>query len=634
MPITSIPYQPATSQLLAAYRPVVFQVQATRTDGAAQPPYVSCDIYIADLYYKSVIRTAPETITSEYTIFQFDISDALQEYLQPDLATLNNNNVLQAPHMSGKVFCRFRSSGLDVDGFTVEEGTKPVQGTKFTAPIPGSGTQSNTFFAINSSLQHEDNQNLAVHLNAYKTGAWANNAFPLTHRNRYFFCNNDSDHFPFIYSGDCLATDIILSYRLRGQTSFQEATAQDLNVCEGIEFITQVTGNRVDVSLDDPIPDGQSVLVQYKRQSDSVWIDVGTFTTQDFGFNVNGDDIAGDYDIRVIHFCTPCLSAEPETGTFTLDGEEINLAWRGINPFCVQQTLDQPVYIKLELRNPTEDQVYFPNSDDPATLTMIFKSDLFCLFFSDANLLNPLFVNQNDLSVYVKQRSEIGATNTFGDSYREVETLLHYTVDANGTEVYLGNVITDQQFQSFPPLSPATSDTDNFYTPYPTPALSGGNTGQKGFTTLQEYNTDTNLPTGNTKPNNTGDPDYAPPVNDSTTCPGGPDATTLSYTESLNISKVQLNYNGTTNIYGETEADTNAGGYTYVLPLPRNTPVTISIKAKTLDMGNISGYVKCKITYYDSGGNLQSFEANIPNDIETTLPASFSNISNITISNY
>lgn len=638
MPIISIPYQPATSQLLAAYRPVVFKVQATRTDGSAQPPYVSCDIYIADMYYKSVIRTAPETIANEYSIFQFDISDALQEYLQPDLATLNNDNLLQAPHMSAKVFCRFRSSGIDSNGFTVEEGTKPVQGTKFTSPASGTGTQSNTFFAINAALQHEDNQNLAVHLNAYKQGTWAANAYPLTHRNRYFFCNDDSDHFPFIYSGDCLQTDIILNYRLKGQTSFSQVTATDINVCTGIGFTPTVTGNRVDVHLDTAIPVGQSVLVQYKKQSDSVWIDAGTYTTQDFSFNVNGSELAGDYDIRVILFCTPCLSSDPEVGTFTLSGEEINLAWRGIVPFCVQQTFPSPIYISLEIRDETTEDDYFPDNINPTDRTFRTHGKLFAKFFSDLAMLNPVTITQTGLKIYVKSkqiRAVFDGTYNFNN---EFEGVLTFTENVAGTEVQLGvvdvnTVLNFEHYDPYPTI--ATTDYSTYeYTPYPTIELAGGNTGQLGYATLEEYNTDTNIPTGNYKNNDVGDPDYIAPTTNETLCPSGPDVTTVTYGYSLNVSKVQLNYNTTENLYSTPVAGTSGGGWVYVLPLPKNTPTTVSVKAKTLDSGNTNGYVKARVGYYDSGGNYQTFEWNIPNDIETTIPGTFSNIVNVNISNY
>lgn len=45
------------------------------------------------------------------------------------------------------------------------------------------------------------------------------------------------------------------------------------------------------------------------------------------------------------------------------------------------------------------------------------------------------------------------------------------------------------------------------------------NTGIKIVLTLKEVNEDTLVPTGNTKPNNSDDPDYIPPSTDLTSCP-------------------------------------------------------------------------------------------------------------------
>jgi hypothetical protein len=636
MPINSVPYQPSTGQLLAAYRPIVFQVQATATGGGALPPYAVCDIYIADIYYKSIIRTAAESTTDIYSIYQFDISDALQEYLQPDIATLNNNNVLQAPHMSAKVFCRFRTSDVDADGFTVEEPTKPVQGTKNTDPVAGTGTQSNTFFVINSALQHEDNQNLLLHLTAYKQGIWANNAFPLTHRNKYYFCDNDSDHFPMIFTGDCISADLLLNYRLKGQTSFQVATAQDINACAGITFVTEVTGNRVDVSLDEAVPADQSVLVQYKKQADSVWIDAGTFTTQDFFFNINGDDIAGDYDIRIIHFCTPCLSSDPELGTFTLDGSSVNLAWRGINPFCVVQTFETPIYIQLEIRNPDTATTDYPDSENPESRTTITSGELWAKFFSDSALLNPLTVNQNGLKVFIKTRATNNNTYTYGSSNNIIESVNTYIVNAAGTEVLLGNVNTQlisESYNPYPTVESSSNSTYVFFLYPDTEILVGGNTGFKGYSTLQEYNTDTNIPTGNTKPNDSGDPDYIAPVSDTTTCPNGPDVSTVSYGYGLEVFGVRI-YVGPYTFISNSVSNTTSGGWNFCFPVPKNTNTNIAVRGRTLDSGNTTGHFKCRVSYIDGGGNYQSAEFNIDHNIDTYLPQTFQNITNINVSNY
>jgi hypothetical protein len=624
MPVTSITYQPATGQLIAAYRPIVFKVQATATGGGVTPPFVVCDIYLADVYYKSLIRTAPDSIESTYSVFQFNISDALQEYLAADLATINNNDILKAPHTSAKVFCRFRSSDVDSDGFTVEEPTVPVQGTKFESPVAGTGTQSNTFFAINSALQHEDNQNLALHLAAYKQGAWASNAFPLTHRNRYYFCNNDSDHFPMIFTGDCVSADILLHYRLKGETSFTQVTAQDVNVCPAIGFTPSVTGNRVDVHMDTALPTGQTIMAQYKKQADSVWITAGNYANQDFFFYVNGDNIAGDYDIRVITFCTPCLSSDPETDTFTLSGSVINVAWRGIDPFCVQQTLPQTIYYQLELRNPVTDTIYFPNNIDPLEKTDTTTQELYAKFYSDSNLLNPLSLTIDGLKVYVKKQTDVNFSPV--TNHWVTETVNTYIVDVNGDEVKLADVITQQNSESYNPIG--FSSFSYTYSPYPGNELVGGNTGEKGYTTLQEYNTTTNIPTGNTKPNDSGDPDYIAPIPDTASCPNGPNITSVRYDDSMEVFGVRVYYNDTSVLrhISPYSANTYGGGWEYVYDVPKNTNITVSVRARAFEPGFI---IKVRVLFINSNGDEQYNDFQVPNNIDTMLPGMWTNIKEV-----
>lgn len=643
MPVTSISYQPATGQLIAAYRPIVLKVNATATGGGAVPPFVVCDIYINDVYYKSIIRTAAESLQTTYSVFQFDISDALQESLQADLATINNNNLLQAPHMSGKVFCRFRSSDIDGDGFTIEEGTKPVQGTKFTSPVAGTGTQSNSFFVINTALQHEDNQNLALHLDAYKQGIWAPNAFPLTHRNRYYFCNNDSDHYPLIFIGDCVNADIILNYRLKSQMSFHTATAQDINICAAITFSTAVTGNQISVHLNSSLATGHYVLVQYKKQSDSVWITAGSYTTQDLSFSVNGSDIAGDYDIRVIHFCTACLSSDPATGTFTLAGTVTTLGWRGVNPFCVQGSVPGTIYIVLDLRNETVEETYFPNNVDPLNKTTTTNREIYAKFFSDANHLNPLSVVQNGLKVHVKNISNYTDFDGANFFVKQVESVTTYTGNANGVEMLLGTVNLSTFYENYGPYPTVVSyggkvDVIADFTPYPTHLLIAGGLGLEGYNTLEEYNLVTNVPTGNYKPNDIGDPDYIAPFA-ADVCQVGPDVSTITLGAKLTNFRIEVRdengvyyyvpYNGYSFI-----ADSSAGGSKYVKFFPKYTNLYITLTAGTLDSGNSTGFVKCRVSYYNSNNVLQIAEFNVPNNIQTVIPQTFQNITNVNITNY
>lgn len=56
------------------------------------------------------------------------------------------------------------------------------------------------------------------------------------------------------------------------------------------------------------------------------------------------------------------------------------------------------------------------------------------------------------------------------------------------------------------------------------------NTGNKIYSTLTQYEVVTSIPTGATKPNTIGDPDYVPPVLDSILCPTTTTTTTIAPT--------------------------------------------------------------------------------------------------------
>lgn len=644
MPVTSVTYQPSIGQLLAAYRPIVFKVEATSTSGDPVPPYVVADIYIADKYYKSIIRTSAEASDILSSLWRFDISDAMQEYLQPDIAVITNAQVLAAVHASAKVMVRFRASDLDEDGFTVEEGSpKPIQATKNTASVAGSGLQSNTIFVLNSALQHEDNQNMETHLNSFKQGSWGANAFPLTHRNRYFFCPNDSDHFPMVFTGDCIDADMTLHYRLRGSSSFSSVTGGGGAGCDPIGFASiAVTGNQVSVFMDvEAVPTGQYVIAEYRKVGDSVWIWTGVNYGGNFSFNVNGADIAGDYEIRMTTFCTPCQSGSV-VDEFTLSGSVLNTEWRGINPFCVVQNPSSPIYIVLETRNLVTDDSYFPSDLYRTSRVQLAMVDLYAKFYSDASHLTPVSVTASDLKIYVKKQDLQNQSSSAGFSTQTVNTVIPFTVDPAGVEVLLGQVTQQMIVQSYEtpwdgtgfPTVAATNTNNSSYTVYPDHQLTSGNTGFRAFADLQEYNTDTGTPIlGSTKANDSGDPDYIAPTSDEAICPAGPPTTTVSYGYDLEIAKVEIIAGGVST-YAQTVTDTDSGGHYYAYHIPKNTDISVTVKAKTLNAGNTSGVVKANVTYVDSVGVTHSAIFNVPNNVETTLPQVFQNVQNINISNY
>lgn len=226
MAIGSFIFQPASNSINAAYRPVALRVNATATNGDPVPPVVYCDIYFNGSFYKSLSRTQYNTVQGSQSEWEFDIQDAAQEFLASYLAQKAGDEVELASSITVEAYCKFRSSGIDADGYTVAEGTAPVQGTWGTSPSAGTGTQSNTFIIVMATLQHDEDQDLATHLNKFKNGSWSGTTFPLSHRpNHYRVCSGDSDFFPILSEGE--PGEIEIHYTNNDGTTGTGATTPD-----------------------------------------------------------------------------------------------------------------------------------------------------------------------------------------------------------------------------------------------------------------------------------------------------------------------------------------------------------------------------------------------------------------------
>lgn len=223
MPILAVITQPNSNSIWAAYRPISFYISATKTDNTPIPPVVYCDIYINGIYYRSIARTYFVSLLSDRTEWFFDIQDSLQEYLGKFIGLNGENNIVEAIPLVSQVQVKFRSSGINGEGFIIPENTAPIQSTSNSPAIPGTGTASNMFWVVNIVLQHTDNQNVVTHLNSFKTGVWDTNTYPLTHRpKKYLICRNDSDYFPILT--DKQPDHIALVYRNKGQINWQTVT--------------------------------------------------------------------------------------------------------------------------------------------------------------------------------------------------------------------------------------------------------------------------------------------------------------------------------------------------------------------------------------------------------------------------
>ena len=225
MPVQRITSQPEIDSLNAAYRPIVFGVRANGNIGTP-PPVVFCDMYLNGVYYKTLTKTQYEETTANDALFLFDVADAVQEYLKFQLPVNGLSNVITASNVFATLYCKFRSSYNDANGYLIPEGTAPVQGTGSTAPVAGTGFQSNTLWAVNATLQHEENQSLETHLLEQKNntmGSWATGVMPLTHRPKtYKICNGDSDYYPFIDKTERTYMCMKLFYKLKQALGFTE----------------------------------------------------------------------------------------------------------------------------------------------------------------------------------------------------------------------------------------------------------------------------------------------------------------------------------------------------------------------------------------------------------------------------
>lgn len=278
MPIIGLVDQPFVESIHAAYRPINFLVYAKRTDGQLIPPVVYCDIYIRGIYYKTISKTQYYLVTNTESQWKFDIQDALQEYLGKYISDNGKNAIEEVTDIIADVFCKFRSSGFDANGFIQTENTAPIQGTSNTSPVPGTGLVSNTFYVLNSSLQHEDNQNLATHLNAYKNRTWDGTTYPLTHRPEgYRICRNDSDTFPILTNKTPI--NIVLHYLPKNSSNWQQ-TVFNAPCDPWIAYVPIVPGNinlpngSLGVPYSFTIQGDKSVLLTFTNVVKPAWMTI------------------------------------------------------------------------------------------------------------------------------------------------------------------------------------------------------------------------------------------------------------------------------------------------------------------------------------------------------------------------
>lgn len=298
MPIQSILSQPVANDLKAAYRPILLTCVATATNDDPVPPVVYCDIYFADVFYKSLSKTQYSKKNEANSEWTFDIQDACQEYLRDFLAANGGADIVEPSQVLIKVSCKFRSSGLDAEGLIQPEGITPVQGTGGSSPVAGDGYASNTFYVVNATLQHEDNQDAKAHLSSFRVGVWNANCYPLTHRPTLKIGQSNSDYFPAIVSDDVCLAKLVLKYRYIGQELVRSDSVSIVQACAvTISSITvEQVGGTQNVNISWTATSGATGYVY--RIDGGAWVSVG-----DTSVTVNSLAI-GSHNVDVAAVCT------------------------------------------------------------------------------------------------------------------------------------------------------------------------------------------------------------------------------------------------------------------------------------------------------------------------------------------
>lgn len=324
-------------------------------------------------------------------------------------------------------------------------------------------------------------------------------------------------------------------------------------------------------------------------------------------------------------------------------------AWRGIDPFCVIDSLGAPIYYKIVTQNttviPTQ---YTPNSTSPLNSFDQTTADIVVQFFSDSGRTVPVNVTHVNLRVAVLVSS---STNTYsydswsgtgsGTPSTSVRQIINsYIITVNGVNsVTLATLDTVENSYFHPSQTTGVRNAKTLvnitYSEIGT-QLTVGNTGQKGYSNLEQYVVATNLPTGVTKPNDPSDSDYIAPLQDTLNCPTGVQYIAVTYYADLKIDAVTLTgvINGTKN--AATVANTQDGGYQYVLTrfdLNESTTVTVNVNQQgTL---NTSGFIWVRVIWSPTGSSATtSTQIQVPMGVPTLLSQTFVNIQAVSISNY
>lgn len=174
------------------------------------PPVVYCDIYINNIYYKTIVSTSPVASAGSTSVWYFDVSGICQEFMTTYLFDITSAAPItiftpSVGNGAGLVYCKFRNSTQDIFGVITPGGTPPVQATVDSHAIAGDGYTTDTVMVVNAALQIMDNLNFENQLKRFRINNidgteidTENKIYPLSYAKSISVFGNDWAMFPII----------------------------------------------------------------------------------------------------------------------------------------------------------------------------------------------------------------------------------------------------------------------------------------------------------------------------------------------------------------------------------------------------------------------------------------------------
>ena len=221
---------PTINSMKAAYNEIKVQAHDDGVGGIT--PVVYCDVYMNEVFFKTVSSSSPIVVTGAATVWEFDLSGVAQEYMRsvvPDVRYPTTSGVAAmqelflAPPLynlyihggAARMRCKLRRGTADSYGVVTPQAPVPVQETVDSAAIAGGGYAIDPFYVVNSALQlnYDHNTNMRFALNEYRrTGIFStagymvdggNRLYPLSHLEEGKIYANDYGQFPVVLERDC-----------------------------------------------------------------------------------------------------------------------------------------------------------------------------------------------------------------------------------------------------------------------------------------------------------------------------------------------------------------------------------------------------------------------------------------------